>query len=521
MPIQSCSKDGKSGHKWGDQGACYTGSGSRAKAARQGRAVEAQKNNLKTLQINIKGFTSNVMTRLETLKGVEYIVAPVNMIVEGVLPGSSGPILYSAEELANSVNFWDNVPVTINHPQIDGIYVSARSPEIMEQFSVGRIFNTYFDAETNTLKAEAWIEKETLQNNFADVYNMLINGNANIEVSTGVLHYENGQQGDFNGVAYNGIGSDFYGDHLALLPNDIGACSWTDGCGLRVNSKTEKQRPFIFNQLDNSSIMNLIFQQVDAKDDSTYIYYVYAVFDDYFVYRQTLIEGGQQKLYKQNYSIENNVLALSDNTIRIKEERNFIPIPEDAVEPSGVSSINQNEGDEMAKIEPCCPEKVKSLIGANNSFTQDDETWLLALDAKALESVTAMAKEVKTVIINEVKEVIEVEITPREFANSAPENIKSYFNALIDADEKKKADIVANLIANENCLFSNEELEAFSVNQLEKMAGLTTAKEPDPNTIEPLADMSANSASIVQPEIAEIKDKDILLTPNVNWSKQQ
>ena len=43
MPLKKCSKDGKSGYKWGDQGKCYTGPGARKKALKQGRAIEANK----------------------------------------------------------------------------------------------------------------------------------------------------------------------------------------------------------------------------------------------------------------------------------------------------------------------------------------------------------------------------------------------------------------------------------------------------------------------------------------------
>lgn len=44
MPVKKCSKDGKSGKKYGDEGKCYTGSGAQSKAERQGRAIEASKN---------------------------------------------------------------------------------------------------------------------------------------------------------------------------------------------------------------------------------------------------------------------------------------------------------------------------------------------------------------------------------------------------------------------------------------------------------------------------------------------
>lgn len=42
MPVKKCSSGGKQGNKYGDKGKCYTGSGSKAKAAKQGRAIKAQ-----------------------------------------------------------------------------------------------------------------------------------------------------------------------------------------------------------------------------------------------------------------------------------------------------------------------------------------------------------------------------------------------------------------------------------------------------------------------------------------------
>jgi hypothetical protein len=44
MPVQKCKKNGKSGHKYGSSGKCYTGSDSKKKAAKQGRAIKARKN---------------------------------------------------------------------------------------------------------------------------------------------------------------------------------------------------------------------------------------------------------------------------------------------------------------------------------------------------------------------------------------------------------------------------------------------------------------------------------------------
>lgn len=41
MPVKRCTSSGKRGWKWGDSGKCYTGSGAKEKAERQGKAAYA------------------------------------------------------------------------------------------------------------------------------------------------------------------------------------------------------------------------------------------------------------------------------------------------------------------------------------------------------------------------------------------------------------------------------------------------------------------------------------------------
>jgi hypothetical protein len=44
MPLKRCTKDGKSGWKWGDEGKCYTGPDAKKKAAKQGAAIKSNSN---------------------------------------------------------------------------------------------------------------------------------------------------------------------------------------------------------------------------------------------------------------------------------------------------------------------------------------------------------------------------------------------------------------------------------------------------------------------------------------------
>lgn len=163
--------------------------------------------------------------------GIEHIIVPVVMMTEGVRSGSDGPILHSSEELAHIVAAWNGIPVVINHPQNnEGMYISANEPSVQ---NVGKIFNAKF--EDGKLKAEAWINPNKLKSVSAEALSYLHNQQP-LEVSVGVFTDTEYKEGEFAGITYNGIARNYRPDHLALLPGGVGACSWEDGCGIRVNS---------------------------------------------------------------------------------------------------------------------------------------------------------------------------------------------------------------------------------------------------------------------------------------------
>lgn len=492
----------------------------------------------KILNINLKGVTKNVETRLETLQEIEYIVAPVTMIVEGVLPGSAGPILYTANELAASVAYWDGVPVTINHPtDANGNNVSARIPSIIAEFGVGTIYNTHFDAATNSLKAEAWINKSVLENKFPDVHYKILSNTTNIEVSTGVFFDDRQEPGNFNDVSYNSVAYSYHGDHLALLPDAIGACSWTDGCGLRANQSTQQQKPerkkHVFNELSFSDITSTFNRHVDGLDDAEYIYYVDAIYDGFFVFeRFERNEERQKTLWRQQYSKVNDVITVTGEPSRVVETRVYTVVSEDAQQPSGTPAITNKKDSDMAETNeniPCCPEKVQSLIAAaNNAFTEADKDNLLSMNEAQLESTIAMSERIFSTHSAETDKAddADTEMTVSQYVEKAPEKIKVALNTLLVKEETEKQSIISNLLKDENCTFEKEELNAFSVNMLTKMAGLAKTSSAAPEASEQennTADMSANAAgstdAVIPGTTDELTDEQTLKQVSINWKK--
>ena len=164
--------------------------------------------------------------------GKTYWVVPVVMMREGVHNGSHGPLLHRADDLGHFIESWNGIPVTVQHPQRDGKMVSANAPDILDSYSVGRVYGAHMDGDK--LKGHAWIDPERLKVVSATAY-QFIEKKQPLDVSVGVFTDEDLESGQWNLEKYDAVAKNHRPDHLALLPGKRGACSWEDGCGIRNN----------------------------------------------------------------------------------------------------------------------------------------------------------------------------------------------------------------------------------------------------------------------------------------------
>lgn len=193
-----------------------------------------------TLQ-KLPSFTVNFGAGIKrvTHNGTEYFVAPLTMIVPGILHGSKGPLLYREKELQQNVAAWNGVPLTVQHPSMNGIPVSAKYKGVWEQQGIGFVKNAQYRGK---LVAEGWFDAKRTKRISPATYNALVSGQP-IELSTGLftenVPVKNGLT--HKGRSYTHIATNFKPDHLAILPDRRGACSIKDGCGVMVNdSKLRK-----------------------------------------------------------------------------------------------------------------------------------------------------------------------------------------------------------------------------------------------------------------------------------------
>lgn len=180
--------------------------------------------------------------RQATLSGREYLIAPLVTIVPGVLEGSEGPLFYPEEDTAESVDAWNMMPIVANHPKDkEGNPVSARQPEVIDNYGVGFVFHSTYDGK---LSHEAWFDVLSVRKVEPRIEKKLL-AKQPIEVSTGLgLHKQPAPEGSVhNGKIYTAIARNFKPDHLAVLIDSVGACSVKDGCGVLTNSKTPTKHP--------------------------------------------------------------------------------------------------------------------------------------------------------------------------------------------------------------------------------------------------------------------------------------
>jgi len=172
--------------------------------------------------------TQAATLRTKTLDGRTYTVVPATIIVAGVLNGELVP----ADELAFNPSGWNGRPIVMRHPQDDaGNYIVANDPSVIETKAVGQFFNAQFNIDRIT--GEMWLDVEKIQRLGGDALTVLqrIQNGEIVEVSTGYFAGFTEITGEFNGQSYSAIQNSIIPDHIALLPDEIGACSVAAGCG--------------------------------------------------------------------------------------------------------------------------------------------------------------------------------------------------------------------------------------------------------------------------------------------------
>lgn len=465
----------------------------------------------------LQSITANLgspLVRHDQMEGRAYLVVPVIMLTEGVHKGSNGALYYPAEELSKVPGVWNMKPIVVYHPSMNGQAVSACDPVIITNRKVGLVMNTTF--ADGKLKAEAWLEEDRMAKVDDRIMGFLETGKV-MEVSTGLFTENEATPGEWNGKEYDVIARNYRPDHLALLPDKIGACSIEDGAGLLRNHKgvdlTPRELALVEDYRLAQNEKSLTAIQRDLADlihnqhgDEAWLE---EVFEDFIIY-----EKGRQ-FYKQSYTVTKEIVrltGLSEEVEKVVQWKFF----------NGTLAVN------LATKEKGMDKKqfVAALIeNAHTKWAEDDKEALMALEESVLEKMEPVAPEVpvgnepgktsdtKTdeeeaqttpkVLINKVP------VTLEAYIGDAPEELQDVLRSGVEAHNEKKGKLIGVIIANKQNTFTEEGLRTKELKELTALARLaqTAPSEGGPAMYVGLGDIAAAGGEKPEP----------LLLPTMNF----
>lgn len=380
--------------------------------------------------------TTSAVTE-STYDGKPYLIAPVVLIREGVLNG----YLYLAEEFGRYAEAWNGRPVSLGHPQRNGEYVSANSVDIWANEVPGQLWNVV--AETDKLKGEIWIDLEKAEKIGAPALEVVENlrAAAPMEVSTGLFADMEEATGTWNSKSYDGIARNIRPDHLALLPNEIGACSWEDGCGTpRVNQKGERM-----DEATSTNANTPVTNEMTLDDKATLV---------------------RRAFWDQVYTAEQDspiygdwdVVSVFDMTLIAKNwaKKTHMAFP----------YTMSDEGD-VAFGEATAVEVVyRAKEGGAEVVVVNTETPAAQL---------TLWNRFRRWLAGGATEGVGEDEQPATNAGACSDAVGDARNHSQEANEVKKCDMVAALVANKQCKFSKEALEAMDEGTLATLQESLTA----------------------------------------------
>lgn len=394
-------------------------------------------------QFIFQNLSTGVKAREEILNGSKYLVAPLVMIVPGILNGSRGKGLYLEDQLKPTLHDWNGVPITLDHPLLNGNPVSARRPDILRNHWMGNVYNSNFDGK---LRSEGWFHVNATKALSPKIHKALVEGTP-FELSTGL----NADTEPSNGQLWNGKEYDFKvvnikPDHLAVLPDSVGACSLQDGCGVLVN---EYSHSTLRNTLE-SLLVDLLLPGYPTGSGLSEMDHPYVtdVFDTYFVYRYG------SDLYKMGYKAD-----LQKEKVKLSEAK---PVKVQRV--TTYSPLNNKEPDMNPNVD--------FLIANCSCWGENDREFLNGLSPEKLKTLRASVEESQA-INNQLKEakVKIAELTPKkepepapapvvnkdakpmtaeEWLNSAPSEISGAVRNALQFQAQERDKLLGKLIANKD-----------------------------------------------------------------------
>lgn len=206
---------------------------------------------LTATRVNVTRLLNTKAAKKAKRNGREVIVVPSATMPDDIIMNR---IKYPAAEIKKSYASLEKSPAPLNHPVVNGKFVSAKSPEGINLGWVGA-WNENVRYEKGKVYLDKVIDVEVANRSDEGkrVLEAIENGKP-IHTSTGLLaHIEKVKNDDHDAIAH-----DIEFDHDAILLDFVGAATPDQGVGIFVNSAGEAEE---------IEVVNSIWEDADREMD--------------------------------------------------------------------------------------------------------------------------------------------------------------------------------------------------------------------------------------------------------------
>lgn len=280
--------------------------------------------------LTVVNSASNITT--ETIDGKPHIVVRgITPVVDDIVMNRK---LYPAAEIEKAYNTLERNPMPLGHPKVDGKLVSARDVRAVNNFHVGAWLQNV-QHKDGRVDGDMYVDRQYAESSekgkrlINRLDEMIAGTNSEpIHISTGLLYSGIAANGESKGKKYNEIATNMMFDHVAVLLDEPGAGTPSEGVGIFVNAEGEEveievallseaadctreglinKTKFFFTNASNFSfddIQSAISDKLhEGRADDKWLW-PESVWPDNFIYRD------EAKYFKQKYLIDDDGKAV-------------------------------------------------------------------------------------------------------------------------------------------------------------------------------------------------------------------
>lgn len=303
-----------------------------------------------SIRVNMQTKVNSKSIRREVVNGRDHYVIPSYTLPSNVIMNGG---LYPADQIDKHYESLNNTLAPLGHPQVDGEYVSAFSPEGINAHHVGA-WNKNARREGNRVYIEKFLDIEFAKNSeggrrLLERLEAIMSGEetAPIHTSTGLLLNKLEPTPQQRAMGAEWVANIVQFDHDAILLDEVGAATPEQGVGMMVNTDQAVEL-----KANEGALVGETFRDRERRleraarelfRDSEYVW----VID--FTDTQAVIsrDGGIAEIY--SYTVDGDRIVLGASGDRVERQESWVRIAANKLKsvltPQARPEINQTEAD--------------------------------------------------------------------------------------------------------------------------------------------------------------------------------